>query len=335
MHKNFDELLSKLTRYNNGYPNSSLYVDTNGYYVAFHDVQALLSSTAQPLPDEAKPNCRMQGGICACRSGGSYGGCAIECQAAGKPLFANDAQPLQQEGGKDGYPEPLQNFQEGQWWVKKLDDMAKEATDLDLKRAVAVVHHMLRSASQPPDNLQQAGTDKLQSYLDASQKLDAATDNFYGQASTAQAEPAPNNSQVAPSIAQATDAGQLPCPFCGSSNISAGEVSTDYAGGHGAQCTQSRCDDCGALGPEADLTNGEVDYGDVKAIAAWNRRSTPAQATPESGQDLLPAWITEVCGEEVDGLSYGQGYRRGFNDCREKVIAARAALAQQKEKYGC
>lgn len=74
--------------------------------------------------------------------------------------------------------------------------------------------------------------------------------------------------------AASTDAAQLPCPFCGSSNISAGEVSTDYAGGHGAQCTQSRCDDCGALGPEADLINGEVDYGDVKAIAAWNRRAT-------------------------------------------------------------
>lgn len=77
------------------------------------------------------------------------------------------------------------------------------------------------------------------------------------------------------------------CPFCGSKNISAGEVSTDYAGGHGAQCTQSRCDDCGALGPEADLADGEVDYGDVKAITAWNRRTQPEATAP--AQDLSAA----------------------------------------------
>lgn len=35
-------------------------------------------------------------------------------------------------------------------------------------------------------------------------------------------------------------------------------------------------------------------------------------------------WLSEVCGPEVDDLSYGQGYRRGFNDCRDKVIAASA-----------
>jgi hypothetical protein len=43
--------------------------------------------------------------------------------------------------------DPLSNFQEGQWWVDELDRMAAAATELDQKRAVAVVHHMLRSAS--------------------------------------------------------------------------------------------------------------------------------------------------------------------------------------------
>jgi hypothetical protein len=34
----------------------------------------------------APPACRNQGGICACRSGGSFGGCAIERAAAPTPL---------------------------------------------------------------------------------------------------------------------------------------------------------------------------------------------------------------------------------------------------------
>ncbi|MCE3262594.1 MAG: Ead/Ea22-like protein [Pseudoduganella sp.] len=60
-------------------------------------------------------------------------------------------------------------------------------------------------------------------------------------------------------------------------------------------------------------------------------RHKAGTTTPAGGQDLPPEWISEVCGPEVDGLSYGQGYRRGFNDCREKVIAAGAALAASQQ----
>lgn len=44
--------------------------------------------------------------------------------------------------------DPLSEFQEGQWWVAELDKAAGSvgAAD-DFKRAVAVVHHMLRSAA--------------------------------------------------------------------------------------------------------------------------------------------------------------------------------------------
>lgn len=44
--------------------------------------------------------------------------------------------------------DPLSEFQEGQWWVTELDKAAGSvgAAD-DFKRAVAVVHHMLRSAA--------------------------------------------------------------------------------------------------------------------------------------------------------------------------------------------
>ena len=44
--------------------------------------------------------------------------------------------------------DPLSDFQEGQWWVRELDKAAATvgATD-DFRRAVAVVHHLLRSAA--------------------------------------------------------------------------------------------------------------------------------------------------------------------------------------------
>lgn len=44
---------------------------------------------------------------------------------------------------------PLSEFQEGQWWVKELDAMvALPGVSDQQKRAVAVVHHMLRAAAQ-------------------------------------------------------------------------------------------------------------------------------------------------------------------------------------------
>ena len=47
---------------------------------------------------------------------------------------------------REAYTDPLSDFQEGQWWVAELDAWATSGTDQQ-KRAVAVVHHMLRSAS--------------------------------------------------------------------------------------------------------------------------------------------------------------------------------------------
>jgi len=69
----------------------------------------------------------------------------------------------------------------------------------------------------------------------------------------------------------------LPCPFCGSTNISAGEVLTETPGGK--LFTQSECRGCGALGPNGPLKPGQVDYGDIEAIRAWNRRSSNAKIT--------------------------------------------------------
>lgn len=64
--------------------------------------------------------------------------------------------------------------------------------------------------------------------------------------------------------------GVTPCPFCGSTDISDGEILTGTPDGR--TYTQSECQDCKAVGPAAYLAADEVDYGCVKAIAAWNRR---------------------------------------------------------------
>jgi hypothetical protein len=45
-----------------------------------------------------------------------------------------------------GYPEPLTNFAEGQWWVKELDRLADDTSaTAEQKRAIAVVHHLLKA----------------------------------------------------------------------------------------------------------------------------------------------------------------------------------------------
>lgn len=45
--------------------------------------------------------------------------------------------------------DPLSDFKEGQWWVQELDNIASAlGASHDQKRAVAVVHHMLRSSAR-------------------------------------------------------------------------------------------------------------------------------------------------------------------------------------------
>ncbi|WP_146128062.1 Lar family restriction alleviation protein [Burkholderia gladioli] len=83
----------------------------------------------------------------------------------------------------------------------------------------------------------------------------------------------------------------LPCPFCGCTDISEGEVLTDNP--DGGASTQSMCRGCGALGPDAHLREGEVDFGSVKSTAAWNRRASPAPAiTMPPLNDAMRAVLT-------------------------------------------
>lgn len=68
----------------------------------------------------------------------------------------------------------------------------------------------------------------------------------------------------------------LPCPFCGSLNISDGEnlIEAEAHGVGRVTCKQSECLNCGACGPLSKPVHGP-DYGDVAAITAWNRRTAP------------------------------------------------------------
>jgi hypothetical protein len=74
------------------------------------------------------------------------------------------------------------------------------------------------------------------------------------------------------------------CPFCGSANISAGEVLSSNP--DGGASTQSMCRDCGALGPDAHLRAREMDYGDIKATVAWNRRAPTAEQTADKANTI-------------------------------------------------
>ena len=58
------------------------------------------------------------------------------------------AEGVQAGDERAAYTDPLSDFQEGQWWVKELDALAQAVgATHDQKRAVAVVHHMLRAAA--------------------------------------------------------------------------------------------------------------------------------------------------------------------------------------------
>jgi hypothetical protein len=63
----------------------------------------------------------------------------------------------------------------------------------------------------------------------------------------------------------------------------------------------------------------------MNAFALTLHSPTVAAATLVVPATVIPdAWISELCGGELDDLTYGQGYRDGFNYCRTKILAALA-----------
>jgi hypothetical protein len=91
--------------------------------------------------------------------------------------------------------------------------------------------------------------------------------------------------------------GWLNCPFCGSEHISMGEILSFRDAGE--TVTKSMCEGCGACGPGAVLGPDEVDYGDVKATAAWNSRTAPVPAA--SAQALKNTDLSKRLRESATG----------------------------------
>jgi Lar family restriction alleviation protein len=119
-------------------------------------------------------------------------------------------------------------------------------------------------------------------------------DSFHGGPHTPVYDPSPANSEstsltgatttaASPSAAQQEAGESLPCPFCGSRNVSDGEnlIEAEAHGVGKVTVKQSECLNCGACGPLSKPVNGP-DYGDVAAIAAWNRRAAPQPAPVQS-----------------------------------------------------
>jgi Lar family restriction alleviation protein len=89
-----------------------------------------------------------------------------------------------------------------------------------------------------------------------------------------------------------------PCPFCGATSISSGEVlgrnGPDYF-------KQNVCNGCGAAGPEATLSSLAIASsveGDAAADEAWNRRA-PVSGVRACAIDPAP-FSTWAAGEGYD-----------------------------------
>jgi len=108
---------------------------------------------AAPLPRASGACVGICNNDCAAEKAGYT--CASDAPAGWDAIIAppNDSQPSFEDApataAHAGASDPLSDFQEGQWWVRELDEWAKTGSD-DQKRAVAVVHHMLRSAAAAP-----------------------------------------------------------------------------------------------------------------------------------------------------------------------------------------
>jgi len=84
------------------------------------------------------------------KADGTYSPFASGCWRAWQARAAIEADRNRREAPEaEGWPEPLTEFSEGQWWVKALDALKDlPGASNDQKRAVAVVHHLLASVDR-------------------------------------------------------------------------------------------------------------------------------------------------------------------------------------------
>lgn len=56
-------------------------------------------------------------------------------------------------------------------------------------------------------------------------------------------------------------------------------------------------------------------------------------AAPQPAASTVPArWVSERYGGEFDGMTAGQGYRKGWNDCRDAMLAAAPAAVERQAR---
>lgn len=72
----------------------------------------------------------------------------------------------------NSYPGPLETFTEGQWWINELDNQKNKSDNLDFKRAVAVVHHLLLASKVLQQKVNQLEADLLQSQASEASRAD-------------------------------------------------------------------------------------------------------------------------------------------------------------------
>lgn len=76
---------------------------------------------------------------------------------------------------------PINDFQEGQWWLKELDSLVKDGTS-DQKRSVAVVRNLIRAAQQESDDPQELQRELFELLVKAARRcnydLNHAADNI-------------------------------------------------------------------------------------------------------------------------------------------------------------
>src|ERR1043165_8001844 len=208
-------------------------------------LRTLLSSTAQPLQTDAKK------AAFDYYEANKHDFMAKSDHEIVQAVFVHlSAHPLQQEGGKDAKPIEKERADFEEWYTTHAFDY--EAAPIGSRDCALQWSAWLARAG---------GFYNSPSDWKISPMPWGLSDNLQ-QASAAQAEGTTlktlmtklGGSEPSDDI----ELQQLPCPFCGSRNISAGEVLTDSEL-IGETVTQSCCMDCGALGPGAALADGEID----------------------------------------------------------------------------
>lgn len=90
---------------------------------------------------------------------------------------------------------------------------------------------------------------------------------------------------------------------------------------------QGLVDDLAQSDQDGMVEHAETMRAARRALAATPPAIEAPQALSSELDGLVPdEWLSEPCGASVDDLTYGYGFKRGFNHCREEVESRIAAI---------